>query len=110
MIYPLTVQAERLAGKPAVVDDRPDGTVVTWTYAELNREACRLANVFLALGLKPGERFVWCGPNSRAVVCVGRAPSIEYEVPRGQRSNKAAKKAGRLKKLYNEWSTLRRQL
>ena len=26
MIYPLTVQAERLPDKPAVIDDRPDDT------------------------------------------------------------------------------------
>src|SRR5207247_3076597 len=73
VIYPLTVQAERLANKPAVIDDRADGTVVTWTYAELNRQANRLAHVFLDLGLKPGERFVWCGPNSPGVVCASHA-------------------------------------
>ena len=75
MIYPLTVQAERLADKPAVIDDRPDGTVVTWTYAELNRQANRLAHVLRDLGVKPGERFVWCGPNSLGVVCAGHARS-----------------------------------
>ena len=73
MIYPLTVQAERLANKPAVIDDRADGTVVTWTYAELNRQANRLAHVFLDLGLKPGERFVWCGPNSPGIICASHA-------------------------------------
>ena len=73
MIYPLTVQAERLANKPAVIDDRPDGTVVTWTYAELNRRANRLAHVFRDLGLKPGERFVWCGPNSPGIICASHA-------------------------------------
>ena len=73
MIYPLVVQAERIPDKPAVIDDRPDGTVVTWTYAELNRRANQLASVFLDLGLKPGERFVWCGPNSPGVVCASAA-------------------------------------
>ena len=73
MIYPLAVQAERLADKPALVEDRPDGTVVTWTYAELNRRSNRLAHVFLELGLKPGERFIWCGPNSFGVVCASQA-------------------------------------
>ena len=73
MIYPLTVQAERLADKPAVVEDRPDGTVITWTYAEMNRQANRLANVFRDLGLKPGERFIWCGPNSLGVVNASHA-------------------------------------
>jgi acyl-CoA synthetase (AMP-forming)/AMP-acid ligase II len=75
VIYPLTVQAARLANKPAVIDDRPDGPVVAWTYAELNRRANRLAHVFLELGLKPGERFVWCGPNSPGVVCASHARS-----------------------------------
>ena len=73
MIYPLTVQAERLADKPALIEDRPGGGVVTWTYAELNRQANRLAHVFLKLGLKPGERFISCGPNSLGVVCAGHA-------------------------------------
>jgi len=73
MIYPLTVQAERLPDKPAVVEDRPDGARLVWTYAELNRRANRLAHVFRELGLKPGERFVWCGPNSPGAVCVGHA-------------------------------------
>ena len=73
MIYPLDVQAQRLADKPALIDDRPDGTVRTWSYAELNRQANRLARVFMDLGLKAGERFVWCGPNSFGVVVAGHA-------------------------------------
>src|SRR5262245_42790358 len=73
MIYPLTAQAERLADKPAVIHDRPDGATLVWSYAELNRQANRLADVFRDLGLKPGERFIWCGPNSPAVVAVGHA-------------------------------------
>ena len=73
MIHPLAVQAERLANKLAMIDDRPDGPVVTWTYGELNRQANRLAHVFRDLGLQPGERFVWCGPNSPGVVCAGHA-------------------------------------
>jgi long-chain acyl-CoA synthetase len=73
VIHPLIVQAERIPDKPAVVEDRPDGTVTTWTYAELNRQACRLANVFRTLGVKPGERFIWCGPNSVGLVNAGHA-------------------------------------
>ena len=73
MIYPLTVQAERLADKPALIDDRADGTVRAWTFAELNRQANRLANVFRDLGLAPGERFIWCGPNSPEIVFVSHA-------------------------------------
>jgi acyl-CoA synthetase (AMP-forming)/AMP-acid ligase II len=73
MIHPLAVQAVRLPSKPAVIDDRPDGSVLTWTYAELDRHANRLAHVLRDLGLRPGERFVWCGPNSPGVVCAGHA-------------------------------------
>jgi acyl-coenzyme A synthetase/AMP-(fatty) acid ligase len=73
MIYPLTVQAERLADKHAVIDDRPDGSTLVWSYAELNRQANRLAHVFRDLGVKPGERFIWCGPNSPAAVAIGHA-------------------------------------
>ena len=73
MIYPLVLQAQRTPDKPAVIDDRPGAPVRTWTYAELNRQASRLARVFLDLGLKAGERFVWCGPNSPQVVCAGYA-------------------------------------
>src|SRR5207247_11427408 len=73
VIFPLTVQAEGIGDKPAVVDDRHDGTVPTWTDAELNRQANRLAHVCRDLGLKPGERFVWCGPNSPGIVCASHA-------------------------------------
>ena len=56
MIYPLTVQAERLAGqagrhrRPARRPRAPSGR-----YAELNRQANRLAHVFRDLGLKAGR-------------------------------------------------------
>ena len=73
MIYPLPVQAQRIPDKPALVEDRPDGTVTAWTYAELNRQANRLAHVFLDLGLKAGERIIVCGPNSPAVIRAGYA-------------------------------------
>ena len=56
-IYPLIVQAERLADKPAVIEDRPNGSVrPSWTYAELNRQANRLANAFRDLGLGPASK------------------------------------------------------
>ena len=73
MISPLSVQAERLADKAAVIDDRPGRPAIVWSYAELNRQANRLAHVFRDLDLKPGERFIWCGPNSPALVAVGYA-------------------------------------
>jgi acyl-CoA synthetase (AMP-forming)/AMP-acid ligase II len=69
----LTVYAQSQPDKPGVIDDRPDGTVVTWTYAELEARANRVANLLLALGSGPGARVVWCGPNSPEVVAVMNA-------------------------------------
>ena len=38
------------------------------TYGDLNRTVNRLANGLLALGLRPGDRAVWCGANSVPVI------------------------------------------
>ncbi len=38
------------------------------TYGDLNGTVNRLANGLLALGLRPGDRAVWCGPNSIPVL------------------------------------------
>ncbi|MEY4175424.1 MAG: hypothetical protein RI900_2589 [Actinomycetota bacterium] len=55
--------------KLAMVDDRPDGTVRTMTFAQLNDRSNRLANVLLDLGVVPGEsKVVWCGQNSIGLV------------------------------------------
>ena len=69
----LSVYAQSQPGKLAVVDDKPDGTVVRWTYAELEARANRLANLLLALGAKPGTKIIWCGPNSPEVVAMMNA-------------------------------------
>ena len=66
----LTVYASTQPGKIAVIDDRPGEDVLSWTYAELEAEANRLANVLAGLGVGPGEKLVWCGPNSPQVVAV----------------------------------------
>src|SRR5258708_3764522 len=66
----LTVYAKSQPDKPAVIDDRPDGTVFTWTYAELEAQANRVANLLLALGAGPGTKVLWCGPNWPGVVAV----------------------------------------
>jgi fatty-acyl-CoA synthase/long-chain acyl-CoA synthetase len=66
----LTVYAGSQPGKPGVIDDRPDGTVVTWTYAELEARSNRVANLLLRLGAGPGKKVLWCGPNSPEVVAV----------------------------------------
>jgi acyl-CoA synthetase (AMP-forming)/AMP-acid ligase II len=71
----LTIYAESQPDKPAVVDDRGSGSPVRWTYAELEAQANRLANALLSLEVTPGEKVVWCGPNSPqvvAIVCAAR--------------------------------------
>src|SRR5580658_8091579 len=66
----LSVYAQSQPDKPGVIDDRPDGTVVVWTYAELEAQANRVANLLLRLGAGPGTKVLWCGPNSPQVVAV----------------------------------------
>ena len=66
----LTIYAQTQPAKPGVIDDRPDGTVVTWTYAEFEAQSNRVANLLLSLGARPGHKVLWCGPNSPEVVAV----------------------------------------
>jgi acyl-CoA synthetase (AMP-forming)/AMP-acid ligase II len=65
----LAVHAGAQPGAPAVIVDaaggaRPSAT----TFGELNAEVNRLARAFVSLGGQPGERLVWCGPNSLEVI------------------------------------------
>src|SRR5215469_3864156 len=69
----LSVYAETQPDKPGVIDDKGDGNVVTWTYAELEAQSNRVANALLALGSGPGKKVIWCGPNSPEVVAVMHA-------------------------------------
>jgi acyl-CoA synthetase (AMP-forming)/AMP-acid ligase II len=62
--------AQSQPDKPGVISDKPDGTVVTWTYAELDAQSNRVANLLLSLGAGPGQKVLWCGPNSPEVVAV----------------------------------------
>jgi len=66
----LSLYASSQPGKPAVIDDRPGAEVVSWTYAQLEAEANRLANALASLGVGPAEKVIWCGPNSPQVVTV----------------------------------------
>ncbi|MFQ5698123.1 MAG: class I adenylate-forming enzyme family protein [Myxococcota bacterium] len=64
----LTLYAGSQPDKPAAIEDRPDGMIEQWSYAELNRRANRLAHVMLGLGVKPRDKVIWCGQNSLGVV------------------------------------------
>ena len=66
----LSIYAQSQPGKPAVIDDRPGGAVVRWTYAELETRSNQVANLLLSLGASQGSKVLWCGPNSPEVVAV----------------------------------------
>ena len=69
----LTAYSLTQPGKLAMVDDRPDGTLHTLTFAELNAKSNQLANVLLAIGVRPGDaKVVWCGQNSIGLVLIDR--------------------------------------
>src|SRR5712691_3043269 len=69
----LSIYAQSQPDKPGVIDDKPDGTVAMWTYAELDARSNRIANLLLSLGAGPGKKVLWCGPNSPEVVAVMNA-------------------------------------
>src|SRR5579859_553725 len=69
----LSMYAQSQPDKLGVVDDRPDGTIVAWTYAELEAQANRVGNLLLSLGAGPGTKVLWCGPNSADIVAVMNA-------------------------------------
>src|SRR5579859_922732 len=69
----LTLYASTQPDKHAVIDDKGDAGIVTWTYARLEAEANRLANALASLGVGPGQKVIWCGPNSPQVVAVMNA-------------------------------------
>jgi acyl-CoA synthetase (AMP-forming)/AMP-acid ligase II len=73
MADPLSMYAASQPDKPGVIDDKPDGTVVSWTYAELEVRSNRVANLLLALGARPRAKILWCGPNSPEAVAVMNA-------------------------------------
>ncbi len=69
----LSMYAQTQPDKAGVIDDRGSGTVVRWTYAELEAQSNRIANVLLSLDSGPGRKVLWCGPNSPGVVAVMNA-------------------------------------
>jgi acyl-CoA synthetase (AMP-forming)/AMP-acid ligase II len=69
----LTSYAQLQPDKPAVVDDRRDGDVRRLSYAELEDESNRLANVLVDHGVAPNTKVVWCGQNSVGIVVMVNA-------------------------------------
>jgi len=70
----LTLHARTQPEKIAVIEDRPkDGLVARWTFDELNRQANRLGNALIQLGIRPRDKIVWCGLNSPGLVRVMHA-------------------------------------
>ena len=69
----LTDYAKVQGDKLAVVDDRPDGTLTKWTYAELEAKSNRLGRVLIDHGVTPGTKVMWCGHNSVWVVACMQA-------------------------------------
>ncbi|MGI9325126.1 MAG: class I adenylate-forming enzyme family protein [Pseudomonadales bacterium] len=69
----LTTLAQNFAEKPALIDDRPDGTLIQWSFAEFEANANRLARVFQDCGVAPGDKILWCGQNSVWTATCGHA-------------------------------------
>jgi long-chain acyl-CoA synthetase len=69
----LTDLAAQLGSKVALIDDRPGGPIIKWTFAELEATANRLARVLLELGVQPKDRVVSCGQNSCWLVAMSNA-------------------------------------
>src|SRR6185436_3336986 len=69
----LTDLAAQQGSKLALIDDRPGGPTVTWTFADLEATANQLARVLLELGVQPKDRVVSCGQNSCWLVAMTNA-------------------------------------
>ena len=57
------LHAQNNPDRPAVIEGDD-----VFTFAQVNGEVNRLVGGLTALGFKPGDRMVWCGPNSREVL------------------------------------------
>ncbi len=70
----LKLHADGAADRLAVIVDASHGArFSTTTYSELNELVNRLAHGLWALGAHPGDRIVWCGPNSLETIAVVHA-------------------------------------
>src|SRR5680860_1820717 len=66
---PLKLHADGRGEHAAIIVDAASGDrprVVS--FAELNADVNRMARALRTLGMNPGERLVWCGPNSVEVL------------------------------------------
>ncbi len=59
--------------KPAVIDDRPGHPVRSWTFAEMEQRANRLAHLLLSIGVESTTKVCWCGQNSAPLVLATHA-------------------------------------
>ncbi len=67
----LQLHADGTPDKAAVIVDASHGARFSITsYGELNRLVNRLAHGLRAHGAAPGDRIVWCGPNSLETIAV----------------------------------------
>lgn len=73
IVDPLTAHAQSQGNKLAVIEDRPDGTLIEWSYGDLENNATRLARVLIDLGVVPGTKVIWCGRNSHWIVAAMQA-------------------------------------
>ncbi|GAC1542320.1 MAG: fatty acid--CoA ligase [Acidimicrobiales bacterium] len=64
------MHAQAQPTKVALIEDPPGGTLRSWTFAELEEWAVRVAAALGSQGVAPGDRVVWCGPNSATVVAL----------------------------------------
>jgi len=86
----LRMHADALGDRAAViVDEAGGGRPAAVTFGELNRTVNRLAHGLRNLGMRPGERLVWCGPNSLEVIATIHAArkARQIAVPLSYRFN-----------------------
>src|SRR5262249_60437579 len=74
----LRMHADASGDRAAViVDEAGGGRPEAVTFGELNGTVNRLAHALRSLGMRPGGRLGWCGPNSLEVIatiqCAGQA-------------------------------------
>jgi acyl-CoA synthetase (AMP-forming)/AMP-acid ligase II len=64
----LDVHAQANPDRPAVIDGER-----MWTFADFNGRANALARALKELGLRPGDRALWIGPNHEKILLFGNA-------------------------------------